>query len=284
MEKQRVRKEEEKPLEDDKLLEEKEIKDDDWILEDEPTFQTVISYQRELENFKQSLIEIQKLIEIPDNIKRILELDKDSELLSTLETDIEIEGEEKVTQQEALTKEAIIFGELCKLHDWLDDMRFEFMYSAPKTSKKDEDYKEWIEEWSKVLFDFSRLMKNHIMYLQELLKLKPFSELRSRQQFIIEFGDHLVKNELAKWLTKKEKLRIYWKSLEEWADNIYDWAYNNAMTEPLFVYDLKESGQDFSDLPENEFSIIFKILESQKKARLVKSSDKRMAIIIEFNV
>ena len=69
MEKQRVRKEKEQPAEDDGILEEKELQNDDWILEGEPTFQTVISYQRELENFKQSLLEIQKLIEIPDHIK-----------------------------------------------------------------------------------------------------------------------------------------------------------------------------------------------------------------------
>ena len=58
MERQRVRKEKERSEESDGILEEKEILDDDWLLEEEPSIQTVISYQRELENFKQSLLEI----------------------------------------------------------------------------------------------------------------------------------------------------------------------------------------------------------------------------------
>ena len=91
-----------------------------------------------------------------------------------------------------------------------------------------------------------------------------------------------MKKKLAIWIIKKEKLRVYWKSLDEWASTIHEWAYSSVKTEPLFVYDLKEVNELFSDLPEDEFPEIFKILQKQKKGRVIKTSDRKMAFVFEF--
>ncbi|MBD3186657.1 hypothetical protein GF325_07525 [Candidatus Bathyarchaeota archaeon] len=180
------------------------------------------------------------------------------------------------------TKEELIIIELYKLHGWLDNIRYEFMFSEPGGKKKSDDYKEWLEEWSKVLFDFASISKRHIIYVQDLLDQEPFNKLRKRKETIDQVCKHMVKKEVAEWLKKKEKLRVYWKTLDEWARIIYQWAYDNMITEPLFIFNLKEAGEDFSTIPVEEFEDIFKILEKQGKGRVVKSSEGKIAFIFDF--
>ncbi|MHA1716476.1 MAG: hypothetical protein ACTSXP_12605, partial [Promethearchaeota archaeon] len=90
------------------------------------------------------------------------------------------------------------------------------------------------------------------------------------------------KKKLAKWLKKKKILRVYWRSIEEWADQIYKWAQENLLTDPQFIYNLKESGEDFSDLPDDDFIHIFKVIVKKKKGRIVKTKDRKIAIVFDL--
>ncbi len=170
---------------------------------------------------------------------------------------------------------------LCTLHDWLESVRHGFMYSLPPDERK-KDKEEWLEEWSKVLFDFAAIEKKHVIYVQELLKNKPFSKLKTREASVDVITEKLVKKRLAIWIVKRDKLRVYWKSLEEWADVIYNWAFDNVKTDPIFIYEFKDQSQDFATLPDEEFPEIFKILEKQKKGHVVKTSDKKIAFKFDF--
>jgi hypothetical protein len=64
-------------------------------------------------------------------------------------------------------------------------------------------------------------------------------------------------------------LRIYWKSLEEWSGLLADWARDTGKTEPIILAEIRESEQEFKDLPEEDLKKIFKILEKQKKAQII---------------
>ncbi len=99
---------------------------------------------------------------------------------------------------------------------------------------------------------------------------------------IQELADGLIKQKVAEFLDKKkERLRIYWKSLESWADSIVAWAKDIAFLEPIFIEDIREANQDFSTLPESDITKIFNIIAKQGHADMVKVDDK-YAIKIKF--
>jgi predicted CopG family antitoxin len=247
-----------------------------------------VTPRRNLEYFRKLVKEIQEDLAISDLLSGWIEkVDGTESVGFIINMDDGEEAEQTVppvitgAQKQAIDPAQENFIALRSMHDWLDDVRYEFMYNPPPENKKN-DYKEWLEEWAKIMFDFAKIEKKHVIYVQELLNRKPFQALRTGKEAIIDIGENLAKKKLAIWVVKKEKLRVYWKSLDEWASVIYDWAYKNAKTEPLFVYDLKEEHESFSDLPEDEFPEIFKILEKQKKGKMVKSSDKKLAFVFDL--
>lgn len=262
--------------------------DDVTAVEEKPAPVVSATRQRNLEYFRKLLKAIQEDLALSDWLSGWIEkIDGTESVGFIINMDDGEETEETVPpvvtgiQKQAIDPAQDCFIALRSMHDWLDDVRYEFMYNPPPENKKN-DFKEWLEEWSKIMFDFAKIEKKHVIYVQELLNRKPFQTLRTGKEAIIEIGDCLAKKKLAIWVVKKEKLRVYWKSLDEWAGMIYDWAYKNAKTEPLFVYDLKEEHESFSDLPEDEFPEIFKILEKQKKGKMVKSSDKKLAFLFDL--
>ncbi len=257
-------------------------------VEEKPAPVAIPTRQRNLEYFRKLLKEIQEDLALSDWLSGWIEkVDGTESVGFIINMDDGEQTEETVPpvvtgiQKQAIDPAQENFIALRSMHDWLADVRYEFMYNPPPENKKN-DYKEWLEEWSKIMFDFAKIEKKHVIYVQELLNRKPFQDLRTGKEAIIDIGDSLAKKKLAIWVVKKEKLRVYWKSLDEWAGVIYDWAYKNAKTEPLFVYDLKEEHESFSDLPEDEFPEIFKILEKQKKGKMVKSSDKKLAFLFDL--
>jgi hypothetical protein len=251
----------------------------------------VSTRQRNIEYFRKLLKEIQEDLALSDWLSEWVERVDGSESVGFIinmqdgeATEVSVPPAVTGAQKQAIAMDPTQenFIALRNMHDWLDDVRYEFMYNPPPENKKN-DYKEWLEEWSKIMFDFAKIEKKHVIYVQELLNRKPFQTLRTGKEAIIDIGESLAKKKLAIWVVKKEKLRVYWKSLDEWAGVIYDWAYKNAKTEPLFVYDLKEEHEAFSDLPEDEFPEIFKILEKERKGKIVKSSDKKLAFVFDLS-
>ncbi|HME54616.1 MAG TPA: hypothetical protein VKM55_20565 [Candidatus Lokiarchaeia archaeon] len=287
--------EKERPRTKEKL--DREMEEEPEIQEEVPEIQEeenlavspAVVRQRGLDYFKKLLKEIQEDLALSNYLEEWVKRVDGSESVGFI---INMEDDEETEEAMApvitgAQKEVVDLGQtsyiaLRNLHEWLDDVRYEFMYNPPPEKKKSE-YKEWLDEWSKVIFDFAKIEKKHVIYVQELLNSSPFSNLRSGKNAIVDIGNSLTKKKLAIWVVKKEKLRVYWKSLDEWASGIYDWAYKNSKTEPLFIYDLKEEHEPFSDLPENEFPAIFKILEKQNKGKIVKSSDKKLAFVFDFS-
>ncbi len=194
------------------------------------------------------------------------------------EIELEIIREKGVVVREVSTYELLLND-----YPWLEEKRYVFMFSLPNKKRNLKDYESWKGEWSKVLFDYARYAILHILYLRRLESDKPFSKFEDRNSALKELAEELVNKEQAEWLSKsKEKLRVYWKSLDNWAEEIYDWAMEISPLEPILIFEIRESNKDFNTLPNNDIIKIFKILEKDKKGQIIKLDDGQLSFKIKI--
>ncbi|MHA1820193.1 MAG: hypothetical protein ACTSU2_07670 [Promethearchaeota archaeon] len=198
--------------------------------------------------------------------------------LSQLEK--ELEAKEKKPK---ISLEERTYQELCKKYEWIHEERFGFMYSMPDKKKHKKDFQSWLEDWTKVLFDYAKISRQHILYIKKIVSHKPWSEFTYRNTIIAELAKGLIDQKLAKWWNKnKDALRVYWKSLDEWADIITNWAIENAFMEPIFVSDIRESEEEFANIPEEDLIRIFKIIEKRGRGTFIKLEHNLYAIKIKI--
>jgi len=190
---------------------------------------------------------------------------------------------EIVKEREAVTKEISTYELLLNDYPWLEEKRYIFMYSIPNKKTDLKDYESWKSEWSKVLFDYARYAILHILYLRQSESEKPFSNFEDRKQALEEIAEELINKEQAEWLSKsKEKLRVYWKSLDNWAEEIYDWAMEISPLEPILIFEIRESNRAFSKLPNDDIIKIFKMLERDKRGKIIRLEDDQVSFKIKI--
>ncbi|MHA1689574.1 MAG: hypothetical protein ACTSYC_12115 [Promethearchaeota archaeon] len=201
-----------------------------------------------------------------------------------VESELQVLEKEIIGETGLIEKELAPYELLKRDYPWLEEPRYEFMYAIPNKKKNPNDYQSWREEWAKVLFDYSRYAVLHILYLKQLYAEKPFSKFQNRKQAIDEIIEELIGQDLAKWLSKKkDKVRIYWKSLDSWAEEIYDWAVDNGILEPILLHEIRAANKEFSTLPQEDINEIFKMLAKSKKAVIIKLDGGRQALKIEID-
>jgi hypothetical protein len=190
---------------------------------------------------------------------------------------------EIVKEREAVTQEISTYELLLNDYPWLEEKRYIFMYSIPNKKTDLKDYESWKNEWSKVLFDYARYAILHILYLRQSESEKPFSKFEDRKQALEEIAEELINREQAEWLSKsKEKLRVYWKSLDNWAEEIYDWAMEISPLEPILIFEIRESNKAFSKLPNDDIIKIFKMLEKDKRGKIIRLEDDQVSFKIKI--
>lgn len=189
----------------------------------------------------------------------------------------EIVGEKGVISKEISTYELLVND-----YPWLEEKRYIFMYTLPNKKTDLKDFESWKNEWSKILFDYARYAILHILYLRQLESEKPFSKFEDRAEALKEIAEELVEKEQAEWLSKsKEKLRVYWKSLDNWAQEIYEWALEISPLEPILIFEIRESNKEFSSLPKDDILKIFKMLEKDKKGEIIKADNGQISFKIK---
>jgi len=201
-----------------------------------------------------------------------------------VEAELQTLEEEIIGEKGLLEKKLTAYENLLTAYPWIEEERKKFMYSMPDKNKDKNDFISWKAEWAKVLFDYVRFAVLHIIYTRELITHKPFVNFTKREQYIIEIAEELISQKQAKWLSKKkEGLRVYWKTLEVWSDEIWKWAYDNGKIEPIMIYELREAKQeDFSTLPLEDLEEIFKILAKNRRAKILKLENGKLAFKIEL--
>ncbi|MBY9019040.1 MAG: hypothetical protein KGD66_09450 [Candidatus Lokiarchaeota archaeon] len=200
------------------------------------------------------------------------EIERELQLIET-----EIIGEKAVVAKEVSTYELLLND-----HPWLEETRYIFMYSIPNKKTNTKDYESWKTEWLKVLFDYARYAILHILYIRKMHTVKPFANFEDRDTAIRELAESLVDKKQAEWLSKnKEKLRVYWKSLDNWAEDIYEWAIEISPLEPILIFEIRESNQEFSNLPREDIEKIFKMLEKDRRGKIIELEDGQMSFKIK---
>ncbi|MFX1488403.1 MAG: hypothetical protein ACFFBI_04605 [Promethearchaeota archaeon] len=201
-----------------------------------------------------------------------------------IEADLQELEEEIIGEKGLIEKKLTAYEKLLEAYPWLEEERKKFMYTMPDQKKQKSDYISWKNEWAKVLFDYARFAVLHIIYIRELNSQKPFSEFTNREKYILEIVKVLISQKQAKWLSKKKEiLRIYWKTLEVYSDEIYNWAYENGKLEPIMIYELRNAKEeDFSSLPLEDLEEIFNILAKNHRAVVLKLENGQKAFKIKL--
>jgi hypothetical protein len=221
----------------------------------------------DLDNIEERLDEIEDFLD--ENIKST-----ESEEINLTDIAAELESiKTQIIPKPEVVVEETPYEKLLNEHPWLEEARYEYMYSAPVKKKNAKDYESWIDEWSKIIYDYARLSVLHILYLRKLNAEKPFSKLENRDGAIAAIAQKLVEQNVGVWLNKKTKeaIRVYWKTLDEWADEIFEWAKNSNKYDPILTFEIRESGEMFAELPKRDLTRIFKQLEKEEKGEIIKT-------------
>ena len=200
-----------------------------------------------------------------------------------IETELQKLEQEIIGEKGLIVKELSPYEKILEAYPWLEEKRYEFMYNIPNQKKNLNDYQSWRKEWSKVFFDYARYAILHIIYVKQVAAEKPFSKFEDRQKAIKEIADELVSQGIAKFITKKkEKLRVYWKSLDNWADDIYKWAYELGKLDPIMLFEIRDAQLEFSTLPKEDLEEIFNILARNQRAKVLKLEEGQIALKIKL--
>jgi len=162
---------------------------------------------------------------------------------------------------------------------WGDITESEWMYSIPS---RDDDKAMWAEEWGDFLLEWAQANTTHVFSLTVFLKEFPFKDITGKVDAFRLIGQNLVEKEVADWLDRgRRQLRVYWKPLEDWADEVYQWALSTGTT----LLDLKtiviqEADEDFAKLPERDIGILLSLIVDKGLASWV--DKKKHAIKIEI--
>jgi len=198
-----------------------------------------------------------------------------------IEAELQLLEEEIIGEKGLIEKELSGYEKLLEVYPWLEEKRYEFMYSIPSKKELLSDYESWKKEWSKVFFDYARYAILHVIYVKQVAGDIPFSKFQDRNKAINVIADELINQGLAKYLTKKkDQLRIYWKTLDSWAEDLYNWAYDQGRLDPIMVFEIRDAKLEFSNLPRDDLEEIFRILAKNRKGKVIKSDEGQIALKI----
>ncbi|MHA1198158.1 MAG: hypothetical protein ACTSQF_02190, partial [Candidatus Heimdallarchaeaceae archaeon] len=146
-----------------------------------------------------------------------------------------------------------------------------WMFIKPQ---KGDQIESWLESWSAIILDYSRIFVIHVFNINDLRTVHPFNNKKIGKRLTVEqvrdVIDHLVNQNIARWLDedKKTRARIYWKSNEEWADKLVDFMIETGrVVEIQSLYDLTQLEENWSNLPSDDLVIVCEMLVERKVAR-----------------
>ena len=178
---------------------------------------------------------------------------------------------ERIVVKEDLSKDQRAILEL-EFEDSLPKwVKAPWMYIKPK---KDTDVESWLQSWSAIVLDYSRIFVIHIININELRTEHPFNNKKLSKRLTIEqvrkIIDQLVQQNIAKWLDEKTKTRarIYWKNNAEWADELLEFMIETGrVVEIHSLYDITQLEEKWSGLPADDLIIVCEMLVERKVAR-----------------
>jgi len=150
------------------------------------------------------------------------------------------------------------------LPDWV---QYPWMYTEPT---KPEFLDSWLRDWCDLILKWCQLTALHVAGLKDFKTSRPFDKLPEKE--LRDIIQHIVDRGLGKWIDKdKTVARIMWRSMEEWVNEVYNWAYKNGV-ELLDLFAIRSANKDFSSLPVSDIRLI---MELMAKNRMIKWVDKK---------
>ncbi len=154
----------------------------------------------------------------------------------------------------------------------------EWMYGIPT---RQADLSLWAEEWGDYLLQWAETRSVHVISVASFITEPPFKDMRSKVDAFRIISEGLIEKQVAEWVDKNERqLRVYWKPLEDWADDIYAWCLDTGKLRlDVKSIVIQESQQAFSHLPEEDLYKVLAIMVTRGFADWV--DKKKGAVVIE---
>ena len=165
------------------------------------------------------------------------------------------------------------------LPEWIDKP---WMYVTPEHQKQLDS---WCADWSNFILEYARINIKHIIHIEEERSEYPFRNKQAKKELdreqLQEIGDYIVAQEMGIWWDKKKiRLRLYWRTLDEWADIIYEWSIKTGRAagaeRVMSIIDSQEAGRTWSTIPISDLKRIFNIMEDKG---YIEWADKKKNII-----
>ncbi|MEA2071605.1 MAG: hypothetical protein U9O98_09990 [Asgard group archaeon] len=178
-----------------------------------------------------------------------------------IESDVAISREDLYDLGEGVQKE---LQEI--LPEWIDKP---WMYVTPHIQQQIDS---WLSDWSNFILEYARINIMHIMHIGEEGSKYPFNNKSIKKgldkEQLQQIGDYIVAQEWGIWWDKKKiRLRLYWRTLDEWADIIYEWAIKTGRAvgadRVMTIYDIQQAEQSWSTIPREDLIKIFNIMDDK---------------------
>ncbi|MFX0085696.1 MAG: hypothetical protein ACFFAU_08480 [Candidatus Hodarchaeota archaeon] len=144
---------------------------------------------------------------------------------------------------------------------------------------------QWLITWGEFLLDFARVLNFHILDLQEIGLVYPFQNPLIRKKLtqpqLVQISDYLVEIEKAKWWDdEKTRLRVYWKTLKSFSDELYEYAFQNGY-DMVTAFDIIKMKQPWSSLPPPDIRMLMKLMVESNRASWADSERKTIQFIYD---
>jgi len=158
--------------------------------------------------------------------------------------------------------------------------KYIWMYSIPT---ENEDLKLWKEEWVDFMIHWAKVNKIHVVSISDMCKYPPFSMLSNKITGVRAIAEALVEKKLGEFLDKnKTRLRIRWRSIDEWVEVVYKWCLKTGRLD-LNLFEILDSDDvvdRINTLPLEEIKKIIKEMVTRKLAGWINKKRYHIRILV----
>ncbi|CAO1407774.1 unnamed protein product [Diamesa serratosioi] len=162
----------------------------------------------------------------------------------------------------------------------MTDFEWPWEYSFPPFftfQPNSETRKQQFLRWKELILQYQRYRKQAILNLNDDTELFNNDKINRRldKETKTTILDEMCVNKNAAAVGKNSGIyEIYWLTLEEWSNVVYNWAQNSGMTNSVLTqYELLNGDdtkdEEFSGLNEDVFMKVMKLLESKGKCEVM---------------
>jgi hypothetical protein len=156
--------------------------------------------------------------------------------------------------------------------EWLEKP---WMYSKPKNSQL---LRKWRETWNDYVLAYAQQKNINLVNIIDLKREDPFR--RMDQEAFEDIVQALAEQGYGKWWDKKKKLlRIYWRTLDQWANHIFEVAKKSGRSVIIGNEGFIELEPSLVTMPKEDLEQVFVIMVRMGLARWIDKKKKAIRII-----